>query len=117
MDSSDTESDFNTSRAPSPNLLRKQNPLRNRAMKHQFASRNNQETNTAVASDSQDRDCSQPVLNIEERGKNREFLRGALRSDKGCQNSSRSREANHVREQSQHESEDSTAILTTSFFS
>ena len=41
-DASDTESTLNTSAAPSTNLLRKQFPLRNRAMKHHFASRNNQ---------------------------------------------------------------------------
>ena len=50
-DASDTESVFNTSAAPSPILLRKQYPLRNRAMKHQLASRNNQETNNADLSD------------------------------------------------------------------
>ena len=44
-DASDTESAFNISAAPSPNVLRKQYPLRNRSMKHQFASRNNQEGN------------------------------------------------------------------------
>ena len=69
-DASDTESAFNTSAAPPPNLLRKQYPLRNRAMKqmkHQLASRNNQETNNADSSDSEDPDNSQPVFNIEER--------------------------------------------------
>ena len=80
-DASDTESVFNTSAAPSPNLLRKQYPLRNRAMKHHFASRNNQESNNADSSESDDPDNSQPVLNIEERGRNREFLTGALRTD------------------------------------
>ena len=41
-DASDSKSAFNTSAAPSPNLLRKQYPFCNRAMKHHFASRNNQ---------------------------------------------------------------------------
>ena len=77
-DAIDTESAFNTSAAPSPNLLRKQYPLRNRAIKHQFASRNNQESNNADSSDSEDPDISQTILNIEERGRNREFLTGAL---------------------------------------
>ena len=98
-DASDTESAFNTSAAPSPNLLRKQYPLRNRAMKqmkHQLASRNNQETNNADSSNSEDPDNSQPVFNIEERRRNREFLTGALRIDEGRQNSIRSREENHV---------------------
>ena len=113
-DASDTESAFNTSAAPSPNLLRKQYPLRNRAMKqmkHQLASRNNQETNKADSSDSEDPDNSQPVFNIEERGRNREFLTGALRIDEGWQNSIRSREENHVRGQNQHESEDRAGHL------
>ena len=102
-DASDTESAFNTSAAPSLNLLRKQYPLRNRAMKHHFASRNNQESNNADSSDSEDPDNSQPVLNIEERGRNREFLTGALRTDK------RMREENNVQGQSRHEGEDSRA--------
>ena len=113
-DASHTESAFNTSAAPSPNLLRKQYPLRNRAMKqmkHQLASRNNQETNNADSSDSEDPDNSQPVFNIEERGRNREFLTGALRIDEGWQNSIRSREENHVRGQNQHESEDRAGHL------
>ena len=59
-----------TSAALSPNLLRKQYPLRNRAMKHQFERRNNQETNTAVSSGSEDADESPPILNVEERGRN-----------------------------------------------
>ena len=71
-------------------------------MKHHLASRN-QETNNADSSDSEDPDNSQPVLNIEERGKNREFLKGASRTDK------RSREENNVQGQSRHESEDSRA--------
>ena len=101
-DASDTESAFNTSAAPSPNLLRKQYPLRNRAMKHHFQSRNNPERNNADSSDSEDPDDSQPVLNIKERGRNREFLTGALRTDR------RSREENNVQGQSRHkESEDS----------
>ena len=66
---SDTESAFSKSAAPSPNLMRKQYPLRNRAMKHHFASRNNQESNTADSSDSEDPDNSQLILNIEERGR------------------------------------------------
>ena len=61
-------------------------------MKHQFASRNNQETNNIDSSDSEDPDNLQPVLNIEDRGRNREFLTGALRTDEGWQNSNRSRE-------------------------
>ena len=72
-------------------------------MKHHFASRNNQESNNANSSDSEDPDNSQPVLNIEERGRNREFLTGALRTDE------RSREENNVRRQSRYESEDSRA--------
>ena len=80
-DGSDTESIFNTSAAPSPNPLKKQYPLRHRAMKHHFASRNNQESNNADSSESEDPDNSQPVLNIEERVRNREFLTGALRTD------------------------------------
>ena len=75
-------------------------------MKHELASRNNQETNNADSSDSEDPDNSQPVLNIEERGRNREFLTGALRTDEGWQNSSRSREENHIRGQNRHEIED-----------
>ena len=59
-----------TSAALSPNLLRKQYPLRNRAMNYQFASRNNQETNTAVSYGSEDANESPPILNIEERGRN-----------------------------------------------
>ena len=57
-------------------------------MKLHFASRNNQKTNTVVSSNSEDPDDSQPVLNLEERererggGKN-EFLTGTLRSDEG----------------------------------
>ena len=101
---SDTESAFNTSAAPSPNLLKKQYPLRNIAMKHQLASRNNRETNNADSSDSEDPNNSQPVLNIEKRGRNREFLTGALRTDEGWQNSIRSREENHVQGQNRHES-------------
>ena len=100
---SDTESVFNTSAAPSPNLLRKQYPLRNRAMKHHFASRNNQESNNADSSESEDPDNSQPVLNIEERGRNREFLTGALRTEE------RSREENNVQGQNRHEDEDGRA--------
>ena len=88
-DGSDTQSVFNTSAAPSPNLLRKQYPLRNRAMKHQLTSRNNQETNNADSSDSEDPADSRPILNIEEKRRNREFLTGALRTDEGWQNSSR----------------------------
>ena len=103
-DASDTESAFNTSAAPSPNLLRKQYPLRNKEMKHHFASRNNQESNNADSSDSEDPDNSQPVLNIEERGTKRELLIGALRTDE------RSREENNVQGQSRHESEDSRAV-------
>ena len=113
-DASDTESAFNTSAAPSPNLLRKQYPLRNRAMKqmkHQLASRSNQETNNADSSDSEDPDKSQPVFNIEERGRNREFLTGALKTDEGWQNSIRSREENHVRGQNRRESEDRAGHL------
>ena len=102
-DASDTESAFNTSAAPSPNLLRKQYPLRNRAMKHHFASCNNQESNNTDSSESEDPDNSQPVLNIEERGRNREFLTRALRTDE------RSREENNVQGQSRLESEDSRA--------
>ena len=101
-DARDTESAFNTSAAPSPNLLRKY-PLRNRAMKHHFASRNNQESNNADSSDSEDPDNSQPVLNIEERRRNREIFTGELRTDE------RSREENNVQGQSRHESEDSKA--------
>ena len=55
-------------------------------MKHQLVSRNNQKTNNADSSDSENPDNSQPVLNIEERGRNREFLTGALRTDEGWQN-------------------------------
>ena len=102
-DASDTESVFNTSAAPFPNLLRKQYPLRNRAMKHHFASRNNKESNNADSSDSEAPDNFQPVLNSEERRRNREFLTGALRTDE------RSREENNVQGQSRHESEDSRA--------
>ena len=65
-DASDTESALNTSAAPSLNLLRKQYPLRNRAIKHHFANRNNQESNNADSSDSEDPDISQTILNIEE---------------------------------------------------
>ena len=67
-------------------------------MKHHFASRNNQESNKADSSDSEDPDNSQPVLNIEERGRNREFLAGALRTDE------RSREEKNVQGQTRHES-------------
>ena len=102
-DAGDNESAFNTSAAPSPNPLRKHYPLSNRAMKHHFASRNNQKGNNADSSDSEDPDNSQPVLNIEERRRNREFLTGALRTDE------RSREENNVQGQSRHESEDSRA--------
>ena len=105
-EASDTESAFNTSAAPSPNLLRKQYPLRNRAMKHQFASRKNQGTNNDDSSNSEDPDNSQPILSIEERGRNREFFTGSLRTDGGWQNSSRSREEKHVRGQNRHECED-----------
>ena len=66
-DASDTESAFKTSAAPFPNLLRKQYPLRNRAMNHPFASRNNQESINADSSESEDPDNFQPVLNSEER--------------------------------------------------
>ena len=97
LDASDIESAFNTSAAPYPNLLRKHYPLRNRAMKHYSASRNNQESNNADSFDSEDTDNSQPVMNIEERGRNREFLTGALRTDE------RSREENNVQGQSRHE--------------
>ena len=83
--------------------MRKQYPLRNRALKHHFASRNNQESNNADSSDAEDPDNSQPVLNIEERGRNWEFLKGALRTDE------RSREENNLQGQSRHESEDSRA--------
>ena len=102
-DASDIESAFNTSAAPSTNLLRKQYPLSNRAMKYHFANRNNQESNNADSSDSEDPDNSQPVLNIEDRGRNREFPTGTLRTDE------RSREENNVQGQSRHESEDSRA--------
>ena len=110
-DASDTESAFNTSAAPSPILLSKQPSLRNRAMKHLLASRNNQETNNANSSDSEGSDNSQPVLNIEERGRNKEFLTGALRTDECWQNSSRSGEENHVRGQNRHEREDRAGHL------
>ena len=103
LDASDIESAFNTSAAPSPNLLRKQYPLRNRAMKHHSSSCNNQESNNADSFDSEDPDNSQPVLNIEEKRRNREFLTGALRRDE------RSREENNVQGQSRHESADSRA--------
>ena len=110
-DASETESAFNTSAAPSPNLLRKEYPIRSRAMKHQFASRNNQETENADSSDSEDPDSFQSVPSIEERERNREFLTGALRTDEGWQNSSRSREENHVRGHNRHESEDRAGHL------
>ena len=80
-------------------------------MKHQCASRNNQETNNADSSDSEDPDNLQPVLNIEDRGRNREFLTGALRTDEGWQNSNRSSEENHDRGQNRHESEDRAGHL------
>ena len=116
-DASDTESAFNTSATPSPTLLRKQYPLRNRAMKHQFAFSNNQETNTAVSSDSEETDDPQPRLNFQEKRRNKEFLTGTIRSDEDWQNASRSREQNHVAGQSRHERElQSRAIPTTSFF-
>ena len=86
---SDTESAFNTSAAPSPDLLKKQYPLRNRAMKHHFAREDDIENNIEN--------------NIEERRRNREYLKGALRTDE------RSREENNVQGQSRHESEDSRA--------
>ena len=114
-DASDTECAFNTSAAPSPILLRKQYSLRNRGMKHQLASRNNQETNNADSSDSEDPDNSQPVLNIEERERSREFLAGALRIDEGWQNSSRPREENNVRGQNRHEGEDRAGLLQQPF--
>ena len=63
-----------------PNLLRKQYPLRNRTPKHQFASLKNQETNTAVSSDSEDPESSRPILSIEERSKNRELISGTLKT-------------------------------------
>ena len=103
LDASDIESAFKTSAAPSPNLLRKQYPLRNRAMKHHSSSCNIQESNNADSFDSEDPDNSQPVLNIEEKRRNREFLKGALRRDE------RSREENNVQGQSRHESADSRA--------
>ena len=52
-DASDTESALNTSTEPSPNLQGRQYLLRNRAMKSQFASRNNQENSTAVPPDTE----------------------------------------------------------------
>ena len=79
-EANDTDSAFNTS-APSSNLLTKQYPLRNRARKHHFASRNNQESNNADSSESEDTDNSQPILIIEERGGNRKFLTAALITD------------------------------------
>ena len=100
---SDTESAFNRSAAPSPNLLRKQYPLRERPKESQFASRNSQESNTAVSSDSEDPVNSQPFLNIEERGRNREILHRALKTNKGCHNSSRPRKEKLVQGQSRHE--------------
>ena len=109
-DASDTESVFNTLAAPSPNLLRKQYPLSNRAMKHQFASRNNQETNNADSSDSENPDNSHPVLNIEEKKRNRELLTGALRTE-GWKNSTQLREENNVRGQNRNESEDRAGHL------
>ena len=72
-------------------------------MKHHFASRNNRESNNADSSDSEDPDNSQPVLIIGERGRNREFLTGALRTDE------QSREENNVQGRSRHESEDNRA--------
>ena len=65
-DASDTESGLNTSTAPSPNLQRRQYRLRNRAMKSQFASRNNQEANTAVSSKKEDPEISLTLLTLEE---------------------------------------------------
>ena len=50
-------------------------------MRHQFASVNNQETKNADSSYSEEPDNSQSVLSFEERGRNREFLTGALRTD------------------------------------
>ena len=47
-------------------------PLSNRATEHQFANSNNQEIP----------DNSQPILNIEERGSNKEFFSGAMRTEK-----------------------------------
>ena len=102
-DAKDTEPNFNTSAALSPNLLRKQYPLRIREMKHHFKTRNNQESNNADSCLPEDPDNSQPVLNYEGRGRNREFLTGALRTDK------RSREENNVQGQSRHEIEDNRA--------
>ena len=58
------------------------------------------QTNNAESSDSEDPDNSQTVLNIEERGRNREFLTGALRTDE------RSREENNVPGQNRHAIED-----------
>ena len=102
-DASDTESAFNTSAGPSLNLLRKQYPLRNRAMKHHFASRNNQESKNDESSYSEDPKNSNSVLKIKERGRNREILTGALRTDE------RLREENNVRGESRYESEYSRA--------
>ena len=73
-----TASVLNTSAVPFPDLQRKQYTLRNRAKKYHVASRNNQETKTAVSSDSKDPDNSQPILNIEEKGVNREFFSESL---------------------------------------
>ena len=78
-------------------------------MNYQFASRNNQETNTAVSYGSEDADESPPILNIDERGRNSSFFTGELRTYEGWQNSSRSREEIHVLGQSRHEKEDSKA--------
>ena len=55
-------------------------------MKHQFASLNNQGSNKADSSESEDTDNSQPLLSIEERWRNKEFLTGVLRTDEGWQN-------------------------------
>ena len=60
-----------------PLMYRKKYPLRRRAMDPQFASRNNQETQTAVFPGSKYPDNLQPVLNLEEREeKLRNFAQG-----------------------------------------